>query len=109
MRSCSRQTRRGEEEDALTGGPDASAGRRRGAACGAGPAALLGHSEKGDAGRRPKRVERGEGRPVGPAARERERGGSWARNERGRKRAVIFFLFLKHISKANSKCKFKSI
>ena len=75
------------------GGLGASVGWRRGAACGAGPAALLGHSEKGDAGRRPKRVERGEGRPVGPAARERERGGSWARNER---EGVFYIFFQNH-------------
>ena len=76
---------------------------------GDGPA-RSGRGKEAELGFGPSGEERGEGLPVGPAAHERERGGSWARNERGRKGGVnSFFLFLKHISKANSKCKFKSI
>ena len=49
--------------------------RRSGA--GKGPA-RSGCGKEAELGFSPSGEERGEGRPVGPAARERERGGSWA-------------------------------
>ena len=53
--------------------------------CGLGPGARLGHAKErprrgkeAKLGFGPSGEQRGEGRPVGPAARERERGGGWA-------------------------------